>query len=227
MQPYFLPYIGYFQLIAAVDTFVVFDDVNFINRGWINRNRMLLGGEPHLFTIPLRGASQNKLICDIELAIDDAWREKFLRTLKQSYARAPCYAGTFALLETIVNHPTTRLDEFLLNSIQQVMGFLAIQTNVVPTSSVYANAHLSGQDRIADICRIEGANRYINPVGGQDLYDRHFFAKQNTELLFLQSRPIEYPQGTPQHIPGLSILDVLMFNDLHIVKQLLTNVDFI
>src|SRR5512140_19777 len=99
MQPYFLPYIGYFQLMAAVDKFVVFDDVNYINRGWINRNRLLLNGGAHTFTVPLRGASQNKLICDIELAEDDGWRDKLLRTISQSYAKTPCYAEVAPLME--------------------------------------------------------------------------------------------------------------------------------
>ncbi|TAN78061.1 MAG: hypothetical protein EPN14_06860, partial [Gallionella sp.] len=147
MQPYFLPYIGYFQLMAAADKFVVFDDVNFIKRGWVNRNRLLLDGAAHLFTVPLRGASQNRLICETELADGRGWREKLLRTVRQAYGRAPCYARASALLEGMLDYPSTRLDGFLLNSLREVVRYLSLEVEIECTSRVYRNAHLKGQER--------------------------------------------------------------------------------
>lgn len=120
MQPYFLPYIGYFQLMAAVDKFVIFDDVNYINRGWINRNCLLMNGKAHTFTVPLRAASQNKLICEIELLDEQHWRDKLLRTMYQAYGKAAYYKQTDGLLERVINYPTTKLDEFLLNSLCEI-----------------------------------------------------------------------------------------------------------
>lgn len=227
MQPYFLPYIGYFQLIAAVDKFVVFDDVNFINRGWINKNRLLLNGVAHTFTVPLRAASQNRLICEIELDDDQGWREKFLRTIRQAYGKAPCYAKVSALLESLINYPSIRLDEFLLNSIREVVRYLALEVEIVSTSRIYKNANLKGQERILDICRQERANIYINPIGGVDLYDRASFLKQDLSLYFLHSRPIGYSQGKGEHVAWLSIMDVLMFNEPTAVRRLLSEIDLV
>jgi len=225
MQPYFLPYIGYFQLMAAVDMFIVFDDVNFINRGWINRNRVLLNGAAHMFTVPLRGASQNKLIHEIELTDEQYWREKLLRTLHQAYGKAPWYGQVSILIEKLINHPTIRLDEFLLNSIREIAGYLSLEVEIVGTSRIYNNANLKGQTRILDICRQERADMYINPIGGVDLYDRTSFAQHELTLNFLQSRQTIYSQGKCEHIAWLSIIDVLMFNEPTAVRQLLTEID--
>ena len=227
MQPYFLPYIGYFQLLAAVDKFVVFDDVNFINRGWVNRNRLLLNGVAHTFTVPLRGASQNRLICEIELDDIQGWRGKLLRTIRQAYRQAPYYIQLSALLENMVNYPSVRLDEFLLNSINEIVRYLSLEVEITSTSRIYKNAHLKGQERILDICRHEQANVYINPLGGVDLYDHASFLRQDIQLYFLHSRPISYPQGKAEHIPWLSILDVLMFNEPLAVRQLLAEIDLV
>src|SRR5712692_557565 len=155
MQPYFLPYIGYFQLLAAVDKFVVLDDVNYINRGWVNRNRLLLNGVAHTFTVPLCGASQNKLICDIELVSELDWRDKLTRTIRQAYGQAPCYARVSALIGCLVNYPSVRLDEFLLNSIREIVNCLSLEVEIVNTSRVYQNKHMKGKERILDICRQE------------------------------------------------------------------------
>lgn len=227
MQPYFLPYIGYFQLMAAADKFVVFDDVNFINRGWINRNRLLLNGVTHTFTIPLRSASQNRLICDIELADESGWRGKLLRTIRQAYGRAPCYPQVSTLLEKVISYPSIRLDEFLLNSLHEVVNYLSLKVEIVSTSRSYKNTHLKGQDRILDICRQEGADIYINPIGGVDLYDRAGFSNQDLSLYFLRPRPISYSQGKGDHVAWLSIMDVLMFNEPTEVRRLLAEIDLI
>lgn len=227
MQPYFLPYIGYFQSMATVDKFVVLDDVNFINRGWINRNRLLLNSSAHTFTVPLRSASQNRLICEIELDDEQGWRKKFLRTIQLAYGRAPCYAQVFSLLESLINYPSIRLDEFLLNSLREVMRYLSLEVEIVSTSRIYKNAHLKGQERILDICRQERANVYINPIGGVDLYDRASFSEQGLSLCFLRSRPINYSQGKEEHVPWLSILDVLMFNKPSSVRGLLAERDLV
>ncbi|MGZ5007865.1 MAG: WbqC family protein [Methylobacter sp.] len=221
MQPYFLPYIGYFQLMAAVDKFVVFDDVNFIKRGWINRNRLLLNGAAHTFTVPLRAVSQNRLICELELADERNWRDKLMLTIQQAYRYAPCYPQLIALMERIVYFPSIRLDEFLLNSLREIAGYLELETEIVNSSRIYQNRHLKGQERILDICRQERAGAYFNSIGGIDLYDKAAFMEQGIQLNFLRSLPINYCQGKGGHVPWLSILDVLMFNEPDDVRRLL------
>lgn len=227
MQPYFLPYIGYFQLMAAADKFVMFDDVSFIPRGWINRNRLLLNGTAHTFTVPLRGASPNRLICEIELDGEQGWRKKLLRTIRQAYGKAPYYAQVFTLLERVINFPSLRLDDFLLNSLREVVRYLSLEVEIIETSRIYRNAHLKGQDRILDICRQEEANIYINPIGGVELYDQARFSKQDLSLYFLRSRPISYSQGKEGHVAWLSIMDVLMFNEPTTVQRLLHEIDLV
>jgi hypothetical protein len=227
MQPYFLPYIGYFQLLAAVDKFIVLDDVNYINRGWINRNRLLLNGTAHTFTVPLSGASQNRLICDIELVSENSWRDKLMRTIRQSYKQAPCYASVSVLVENLIHYPTIRLDEFLLHSLNEIVRYLSLDVEIVGSSRFYNNAQLKGQERILNICQQEQTDIYINPIGGVDLYDRDSFLAQDIQLYFSRSRPISYSQGKTEHIPWLSILDVLMFNEPAAVRQLLTETDLV
>lgn len=226
MQPYFLPHIDYFQLMASVDRFVVLDDVNFIKKGWINRNRMLMNGKVHTFTIPLRGVSQNIRICDIELVDELIWREKLLKTVKQAYSKAPCFEDVFRLMERIVNFPSKRLDEYLLNSLFEITATMQLDVNVVASSRSYGNASLKAQERILDICKREGATSYINAIGGTDLYDKSTFAQQGVALNFLKPCPLDYLQCNNMKIPGLSILDVLMYNDVKSVSRLLRPKDF-
>lgn len=227
MQPYFLPYIGYFQLLAAADKFIVLDDVNYINRGWVNRNRILLNGQAHTFTVPLSGASQNRFICDIKLVNERAWRDKLMRTIQQAYKKAACYPEVSALIESLINYPSLQLDEFLLNSIREIVRYLSLDVEIENTSRVYKNTHLKGQERILDICRQEQADVYINLIGGRDLYDQASFLEQDIQLYFLSPRPVSYPQGQAEHIPWLSILDLLMFNEPPAVRQLLTEMDLL
>lgn len=210
MQPYFVPYIGYFQLMAAVDRFVLFDDVSFINRGWINRNRILAGGREHLMTVPLRGASQNQLIKQIALSDDVSWRGKLLKTIEQSYRKAPFYAETMPLVKDILSCPETMLAPWLRFSLTVLHGWLELPCQIVASSAHYENKDYKGAQRILDICRQEQASVYVNAPGGRDLYAPADFAALGVQLRFLKPRLEEYEQGAAAFMPGLSIIDVLM-----------------
>ena len=210
MQPYFMPYIGYLQLMAAVDRFVLFDDVGFINRGWINRNRILVGGREHMITIPLRAASQNLLINQIAVSDDVAWRGKLLKTIDQSYRKAPFHAETMPLVQDIVGCPDPMLAPFLRHSLSALHAWLDLPCQLVATSAHYDNQHLKGAQRIVDICRQEQASVYVNAPGGRDLYAPADFAAHGIALRFLKPRLDVYDQGTAPFTPGLSIIDVLM-----------------
>jgi hypothetical protein len=225
MQPYFLPYLGYFQLMAAVDKFVIYDDVNFIKGGWINRNRILLNGREHLFTVPLAGASPNRLINEIELAEGTSWKRKFMNTIKQAYCLAPQFQQVLPLIRDIIDHPARRLAEYLLHGLTVVKGYLDIPTVLVPTSSIYENRELKGEQRVLDICRHEKASAYVNARGGRELYKAENFRRNNISLRFLEPRPIEYHQFSNEFRPSLSIIDVLMFNSRGKVKSLLSRVE--
>ncbi|GAB4033480.1 WbqC family protein [Spirosoma jeollabukense] len=221
MQPYFLPYIGYMQLMSAVDTFVLYDDVAFINRGWINRNRLLINGQEYLFTVPLKDASQNKRINEVYLADDPKWRGKLLKTIEQGYRKAPYYGTVMPLTEKIVNFETDSIADLVYFSLVELNQYLGLTTRLVQSSSMYANVALKAQERILDICRQENATRYINPIGGTELYDKPTFDQAGIQLNFIKANRVEYPQFKNDFIPWLSIIDALMFNDVAAVKVLL------
>lgn len=227
MQPYIFPYIGYFQLINAVDKFVIYDDVNFINKGWINRNRILNNGKDSLFTIPLKEASQNKLINEIEINWDIAWKSKFLKTLEQCYKKAPFYSEILPIIEqtlSIDNEPVSKVIE---HNLRLICNYLDIKTEIISSSALYQNTHLKAQERILDICLQEKVSQYINPIGGLELYDKDFFETKNLQLNFIKSNSIEYPQFKNEFVPWLSMIDVLMFNSKDKIKEFLDNYELI
>lgn len=218
MQPYFMPYIGYWQLMKAVDKYVVYDDVNFIKRGWANRNNILLNGEPYMFFVALSGASQNKLFNEIDI-IDDFGKLK--KTLYYAYNRAPYYEKTMQLLDEIFEYHDKNLARFLYHSFSVVLNYLNIHTELIMSSLIEKENNLRGQDKIINICTLLHADRYINAIGGQELYDYDEFALNGIELKFLQPNSVSYPQYKNDFVPNLSIIDVLMFNGKENTKSLL------
>jgi len=219
MQPYFLPYIGYFQLMSAVDKFVLLDDVNFINRGWINRNRIAVNGEPHWVTLPLAKASQNRFINEIHVANDPSWKRKTLRTVELSYCGAPYANEVLPLFSDILSGAEGLLSVFLFRQLQRMANYIGIDVEIVATSAVYPREGRSGQERILDICRREGATSYANLPGGRDLYDPASFAAAGIELLFLDPNWAALSlQYGGQEGPRLSILDLLMLNSAAAVQ---------
>jgi hypothetical protein len=219
MQPYIFPYIGYFQLINAVDKFIIYDDVNFINKGWINRNNILVGGKPLLFTIPLKDASQNKLINEVAVLKTEAWQKKLLKTVQQSYQKAPYYGKVFVLIEEIVNLDVETIYQLTFEALKRTCNYMEIKTEIVPSSTIYQNTHLKGQERILDICKQEKADHYINPIGGMELYDKEKFEKEGIKLDFIKSVSSPYTQFKNAFVPWLSIIDVLMFNDPEQIRE--------
>lgn len=213
MQPYFLPYLGYFQLMAKADAFVIYDDVHYINRGWINRNRININGAAHMLTVPLLQASQNKLICEISVSDDPAWRRKILRSIQQAYAKAAQFSRVFPLLEDILNHPAGNLADFLRYSLTALRDHLGLKTMLIDSSRCYGNQALKGQSRIIDICLREKASLYINAIGGMELYNHADFEENGLRLSFLHPVLNPYSAGSSPYVPGLSIVDVLMHND--------------
>lgn len=220
MQPYFMPYIGYWQLMKAVDTYVIFDDVNYIQRGWVNRNNILVGGQKHLFSISLKDASQNKHFNEIMIADDF---QKFLKTIRFNYQKAPYFDSVMQLLEQIVSCSDKTLSVFLMNSFQEVLNYLEIQTKLILSSSVDKDNSLKGSDKILDICKRLGATTYYNAIGGQELYDKDKFQVEGIELYFVETPIVEYPQLGKEFIPYLSLIDVLMNNSIEDVNRILDN----
>lgn len=211
MQPYLLPYIGYFQLIRAVDVFVVYDNIKYTKKGWINRNRFLQNGADALFSVPLRKDSDFLDIRERQVA-PDFNRAKLLNTLREAYRRAPFFDPAFALVERVLANPEPNLFEFIRASIVEACGYLGIGTRIVVSSTLPIDHGLQGKDKVMALCEAVGARTYVNPIGGVELYAKPEFAARGIELRFLKPRPFEYPQLGNAFVPWLSIVDVMMFN---------------
>lgn len=227
MQPYFVPYIGYWQLLNAVDKYVIYDDVNYINRGWINRNRIMIDGQPKYINVPMLGASQNKLINEIHVNNDPRQIKKNLRTIESAYKNAPYYAVIFPLVEEIIKCSQGYLASYIENSIRVICQYLEIETDIIVSSSVKKDCSLKGQDKILSICELLGATEYYNAVGGQMLYSYEDFRKRRIELKFLKTNNIKYKQFGNDFLPNLSIIDVMMFNSGQKVKEMLEDYSII
>lgn len=214
MQPYLFPYIGYFQLLEASDKIIFYDDVNYINRGWINRNNILANGEKHLFTVPLEQASQNKLICETKIHKNKQWSRKILSLLEHSYKKAPNFKKVNELVKDIFLDEYENIGEMAINSILSVYNYLGRKLNYDRSSICSSDSRNFGKaERLIKITHDHGYTKYINNLSGKILYNKEDFKLKGIELNFLQTTLTEYPQFRNVFVPWLSIIDMLMFNN--------------
>ena len=223
IQPYFFSFIGYFQLINSVDKFVFYDDVSYINRGWINRNNLLVNGKKNLITLSLIRASQNKLINEIHTALE---HEKNLITIRMSYSKAPYFCKVFPLIEEIFNtiNADMLISEIAGLSIMQVAKYLNLKVKFEYSSEKYQDT--KGMDkaaRLIAICKKNNADTYINAAGGVNIYSKEEFKKENINLYFIKTQVKEYKQFNYEFVPSLSIIDVMMFNSSEQINIMLND----
>lgn len=223
MQPYIFPYIGYWQLIDAVDIFVILDDVNYIMRGFINRNEILLNGKRYRFSIPIKKASQNRLIMDTKLNFSQQKKDDFLKTMENAYRKAPYFDLIMPMIRNIINYNEDDLTEFILNSINMIMEYLNIHTKILISSRLDKNNNLKAESKILEICKCIEADTYINPRGGRELYHHEVFEKEGISLFFLEPNmdQIKYNQNGDSFEDYLSIIDILMFNNKKVIEKYL------
>lgn len=218
MQPYFFPYIGYFQLIAASDKFVIYDNIKYTKKGWINRNRFLLNGKDVVFSIPLVKDSDFLDVRDRSISIEYQ-RDKLIRQIQAAYRRAPHFEKIFPDIASIVNYGSNNLFEYICHSVEYVCRLLGIETKLIISSHVPVSRNLKGEDKVLAICKELGAKQYINTSGGIGLYSRERFQAEGVDLVFIKTRGIEYQQFEKPFIENLSIIDALMFNSLDQIKH--------
>jgi len=221
MQPYFFPYIGYFQLISASNVFVLHDDVQYIMGGWVNRNRILLNGEDRMITFPVQKGAHFLPINERSYVSGDQGLRHIVNQVKQAYAKAPSYRQVFPVVEELLMYDDRNVAHFNENLIRRICDFIGIGTSIVNSSDLDKDDSLSGQDRVLDICRCVGATDYTNPIGGVKLYRQEVFQARGITLRFLSADDERYMQGGDKWIPFLSIIDVLMFNSIEAVQRLL------
>jgi hypothetical protein len=225
MQPYFFPYIGYFQLIKAVDKFIFYDDVNFIKNGWINRNRILINNRASYITVQLKDASSFKPINCIEFTDN---REKLKMSIEQAYKKAPHFDSAWPVINTCLDLKTKSISELAIYSVEQVSRYLNLDTHFETSSRRYAKTKdLKKTERLKEICRINNASQYINPIGGTELYTKDDFVTFGINLCFIKSKKIEYMQNKAEFVPWLSIIDVMMFNSPEKVNRILDDFELV
>lgn len=224
-QPYFIPYIGYWQLINAADVFEIADDYHYIKKGWINRNRLLCNNSFQYIILPLEKQSSSKMI--MNSYISDIHPHTIHKRIQCTYGKAPYYEQGNQLMQSILSYPDKNLSEFLFHSISVICDYLEIKTKLIKTSSLPGNNEFKRECRIYDQCARLGADTYINAIGGMQLYNFEEFKKRGITLKFLKTKPIEYKQFGSPFVPNLSILDVIMFNSREEVIKMLDCYDLI
>lgn len=227
MQPYLLPYIGYWQLLNAVDKYVIYDDVNYIKGGWINRNRILINKEIKYFTVKLNGASPNKLINEVEVSNDKIYKKKMLKTIEESYKKTPFFNIVFPIIKEIIENEEDNLAKYLKYSIEKICNYLEIKTELLLSSELEKDNSLKGKDKVISICKKLEATEYYNAIGGQELYSFEEFKDNGIELKFLKTEEIKYKQFNNEFISNLSILDAMMFNSKEKIKEFLNSYSLI
>jgi hypothetical protein len=218
MQPYFLPYIGYFQLIAAVNLFILYDNIKYTKKGWINRNRFLSNGTDVTFSLPLKGDSDLLDIRERDLASDFNC-DKLINQLAGAYRKAPHFKDAFPLIEQILRQKENNLFQFIYHSIVLVCRHIGISTEIRISSDIPIDHALKNQDKVIALCKAVGTNVYINAIGGIDLYSKDDFRSHCIELKFVRSKPFMYRQFGDDFVPWLSIVDVLMFNSRETIGE--------
>jgi len=228
MQPYLFPYIGYFQLISSVDLFIVYDDVQYIKGGWINRNRLLINNEPSFFSFSIHsGSHTNKINEKIFSELFPKEKKRFGQTIQAAYSKAPYYKEIVCLIDKIFQCEERNIAGFITNQLFVICEYLNINTKIILSSAIDNKVDLSGEARIIDICSKFNADRYINPIGGSGLYSKAKFADKGIELFFLESKMIKYPQYNSKFIPYLSIIDLLMFNSKEDISRFLKEYELV
>ncbi|MDP3921142.1 MAG: WbqC family protein [Candidatus Omnitrophota bacterium] len=224
MQPYYFPYIAYFQLIKAVDKFVIYDNIQFTKSGWFRRNRLLDNGKEKLFTIPVKKDSHYLNVAQRELAGNfDLESKTILRRIEATYRKAPRYKKVMPVVGECFQRGSGNLFQFIYTSLLLLLRFLEIDTDIIKSSSIDIDCALKGQDRVLAIAKSLNADIYINAIDGQKLYSREVFRNEGMELNFINTKPIVYRQFGDKFIPGLSIIDVMMFNSREQIKGYLNH----
>jgi hypothetical protein len=228
MQPYFFPYLGYFQLMNAVDEFVVYDNIEYSKGSWINRNRILLNQKDSFITLPIKNASDYLDIKDRYLA--DNWsyeRKKIINKISSAYQKAPYFEISMPLIEKCLAFENVNLFSFVYNSIIEISHHLCISTSFVISSQIQINHQLKAINKVIEICTYRNATNYINPIGGLELYKKQDFLEHGILLNFIKSNNIVYKQYNNPYIPWLSIIDVMMFNSINEIQKMLDDFELI
>lgn len=228
MQPYFFPYLGYFSLIAATDRWVAYDTPQFPREGWVKRNRVLtMGGSAWKYVgIPVVRGPLDTPIHAVRIDSRVDWRGDILRNLDYYREhRAPYYRETLEFLQRTLHAAHDGLSALLVSCLRATCDHVGLPARIEVFSELNLEVEPTEtpQDRVVAIARALEATTYVNLPGGKDLYDRRQFALHGIELLFVAPGLPPYDQHRGDFIPGLSIIDALMWNSPGDVRTLIQN----
>ncbi len=230
MQPYFFPYIGYFSLIKATDFWVVFDEVQFIRHGWIERNRVLNSNNGcQYIKVPLVKASRQNLIKDTYIRFNENWENKILEQLTCYKKKAPYYSEVIDLLKQIFKEKNENITTLNVLALEKVCEYIGISFNYdifSHTEMDFSKTIKEAGDWALQISKHYKANTYINPYGGKDIFDIANYQEQGIDIKFLKNNLDSYNQKKDKFEPGLSIIDVLMFNSPLETQKLIDSYNF-
>lgn len=234
MQSYFFPYIGYFQLINACDKFVLYEHVSFRKKSWITRNRILDKGKgtPVYIQVPVQKQSSFKTIKEIGIVQNSDWKNKIVNLTNFNYKKAPFYNEVFEWLTKVIYLEEESLHDYNAKIIIALCKKIGIQTEIVFNN---ATEHIEYKlmqkknidnenvksERVIELMQHFNASQFLNPIGGEALYDKSFFKSRGVGLSFLQPETLSYKQFEHQFIPHLSILDVLFHNGFKKTQHLI------
>lgn len=226
MQPYFFPYIGYWQALNAVDEYVLYDDVTYIKGGWINRNNILINKQANLITLPLEGASSFKKINEISVTSNAKVKEKLCKSISMAYAKAPYFNDVYPLIEKSIMKDGI-ISQIIYETVLDICDYIGIKTKILLSSNINKNNELKAEEKVIDIVKNLGGTTYINAIGGQELYDAQEFKKNGIDLYFIRTKRFEYPQFKNEFVANLSIIDIMMFNSPEKIQELLNEYELI
>lgn len=211
-QPTFLPYLGWWDKLVRADVLVLLDDVQFPKKGgtWMNRVRMLVGGEPRWVTVPVdRAYSGTRRVRQMRIDDSKPWRETMLRTIRGSYARAPFLEDVLPAVEESVTASTNLVAELNEQAIELLAGRLGLDTSKLVHQSELGISG-EGTQLLVELCRAVGGDAYLSGDGADGYLEENAFATAGLGLEFQKFNPPRYPQPVAEHVPGLSVADALM-----------------
>ena len=213
MQPYLFPYIGYWQLIQAVDLYVVADNVHYIKHHWINRNRILgEGNQPHPFGIEISHANGERPISETKRVVSRKQAEYLCRVLKFYYSKAPYYKEAMEVIKPILMDEEADLTRYLVKQLKEVSRYLGIGTEIILLSDVTERGDCTAPEIIRRVCELLGHSTFTSSINGNKYYDKESFRKMGINLEFLvRDEDICYKQRCDKFVPDLSIIDAMMY----------------
>ena len=224
MQPYFIPYIGYFSMIKHSDLFIAFDLAQYKRRGWIHRNRILnVDGKPMYIIVPTKRAALETKIKDIFIDHDEDWKQKILAQLQFYKKKAPYYKETIDFLSDSFSYQTERLSDWNVYLLKRICNYLRIEHNIKPLSEL---SLIFDEVRAPDewglyVTKQLGGHTYVNLPSGKAFYNRDKYENHQIHIQFIENNIKAYKQMNTEFQPSLSIIDVMMFNHVEEIHDML------